>query len=398
MTQERPTLVLHVIHHLVVGGMENGLVNLINHMPKSSFRHAIACIEDFSDFRERLTRSDVKVYALRRSHIGVWRLRHKLFRLCRLLRPAIVHTRNRSALDALLPARLAGVRCCVHGEHGRDVDDLRGDKKKPALLRRLHAPLIDRYITVSKDLEEYLVRRVGIPGTRVTQIYNGVDIDRFSAVATKRSALLPPSFIGEDNIIIGTVGRIQPVKDQATLAQAFSRLLQTCPELAERARLAIVGNGPLLGDLRDLVNRLGIAERTWLPGSVQNIPDVLRTFDVFVLPSLAEGISNTILEAMASRLPVLATNVGGNTELVQEGRSGRFFEPKDINSLVKLLAAYCTDPSLRRTHAEASRRIAVEQFSLTPMVEKYQQVYEEVLHYRNAEADGRPISGGCAVG
>jgi sugar transferase (PEP-CTERM/EpsH1 system associated) len=387
MTQA-PPLVLHIIHHLVIGGLENGLVNLINHMPESRFRHAIVCIEDFSEFRDRLRRSDVEVYALRRSQIGIWRLRYKLFCLCKRLQPAIVHTRNLSALDALLPARLAGVRCCVHGEHGRNVYDLRGDKKKPALLRRLHAPLVDRYITVSKDLERYLVHRVRIPRTRVSQIYNGVDIDRFSPIATGETALLPPSFIGENNIIIGTVGRIQPVKDHATLAHAFSQLLKTYPEVAGRARLAIVGNGPLLGELRDLVNRLGIAERTWLPGSVHNVPEVFRAFDVFVLPSLAEGISNTILEAMASRLPVLATNVGGNTELVHDGRSGRLFEPKDIKALVNLLAAYCADPSLRRAHGEASRRIAVEQFSLATMVENYQNVYEEVLHHRNVKAHG----------
>ena len=157
-----------------MGGMENNLVNLINRMPASSFRHAIACVEDFTDFRSRLVKPDVEVFALHRSRIGVQRLRLELFRLCRRLRPRIVHSRNRSGLDVLLPARLAGVRYRVHGEHGWDVGDLLGESRKLLLLRRLHAPLVSRYITVSKDLERYLTRRVGVAAGRVTQIYNGV--------------------------------------------------------------------------------------------------------------------------------------------------------------------------------------------------------------------------------
>jgi len=168
MKPETRPLILHVIHHLATGGLENGLVNLINHLPENRFRHAIACVEDFSDFRFRLTRSDTPVFALNRSRVGVWRLRHGLFRLCRQLQPTIVHSRNQSGLDALLPARLAGVPHCIHGEHGWDVDDLAGRRIKPALLRRLHAPMIDRYITVSAELRNYLVDRVGIASRRIT--------------------------------------------------------------------------------------------------------------------------------------------------------------------------------------------------------------------------------------
>src|SRR4030095_11980899 len=135
----------------------------------------------YSDFRQRITRADVDVFALRRSRIGVWKLRWELYRLCRTLRPAIVHTRNLSGLDALLPARLAGVRRCVHSEHGWNEDDPRGNKWKPVWLRRMHTPLVDHYIAVSKDLERYLTGGVGIDSSRITQIYNGVDTERFSA-------------------------------------------------------------------------------------------------------------------------------------------------------------------------------------------------------------------------
>jgi sugar transferase (PEP-CTERM/EpsH1 system associated) len=370
---------LHVIHQLAMGGMENNLVNLINRMPPARFRHAIACVEDFSDFRSRLAKTDVEVVALHRARIGVQKLRLELFRLCRRLRPAIVHSRNRSGLDALLPARLAGVRYCVHGEHGWDVDDLHGEKWKLILLRRIHSPLVNRYITVSKDLERYLVRRVGIAARRVKQIYNGVDTERFSPGAEKPLGLLPASLAGPGLVVIGTVGRIQAVKDQATLIRAFAALLAARPGSTSRLRLAIVGDGPLLGELRGLASSLGIAELTWLPGALGHVPDVLRLLDVFVLPSLSEGISNTILEAMASRLPVLATARGGNVELIDEGQNGRLFEPGDVESLARLLGEYLDNPALRRAHADVARRRALERFSLDAMVASYQAVYQEAI-------------------
>jgi sugar transferase (PEP-CTERM/EpsH1 system associated) len=369
------SLILHVIHHLVIGGMENGLVNLINHMPQERIRHAVACIEDYSEFRQRITRDDTEVFALHRSKTGVWKMRNNLYQLCRRLRPTVVHSRNLSGLDALAPAKFAGVRHCVHGEHGWDVGDLDGRRWRPAMLRRLHSPLVDRYIVVSKDLERYLIRRVGIAGDRISQIYNGVDTERFAPRPGKPGNALPAEFGAQDTLVIGTVGRIQPVKDQAILLKAFAELVRNCAHLRARLRLAIIGDGPLLGELQRMSKTLGIADLTWLPGAVENIPDTLRGFDVFVLPSLSEGISNTILEAMASGIPVLATAAGGNLELVEDGYCGRLFPPGDVAMLARLLAGYVADPFLRQAHGAGARRVAVERFSLDTMVAKYEEFY-----------------------
>jgi len=400
MMPETPPLILHVIHHLVTGGMENGLVNLINHLPDSRFRHAVACVEDFSDFRLRLARSDTPVIALHRSRVGVWRLRRDLFQLCRQLQPTIVHSRNQSGLDALLPARLAGVPYCIHGEHGWDVDDLSGRRVKPALLRRLHAPLVDRYITVSAELRNYLVERIGISSRRVTQIINGVDTLRYApATHADRWQLLPEGFAVPGSVLVGTVGRLQAVKDQATLLRAFARVVADGDVAASRARLVVVGDGPLRESLRGLAAELGISSLTWFPGAVGNVRELLQAFDLFVLPSLAEGISNTLLEAMATGLPLLATATGGNVELVADEVSGRLFHPGDIAGLSDLLRQYLADSSLRDRHGSAAREIAVARFSLATMLANYQSVYEEFCgRYSQAAAPLSSRRSSCGVG
>ena len=369
-------LVAHVIHQLATGGLENGLVNLINQMPASAFRHVIICIEDFSGFRARITRDDVEVIALHRSQVGVWRLRLALFRLFRRLRPAIVHSRNLSGLDALLPARLAGVRACLHGEHGWDVGDLRGERR--LWLRRLHVPLVTRYITVSRDLQRYLVERVGVPARRVTQIYNGVDSARF-APGDPPPDLVPARFLEPHKLVVGTVGRAQAIKDQISLIRACARLRRDAPEMRERLLLAIVGDGPMLAALRSEADALGLGDAVWLPGNIGDIPGVLRGLDVFVLPSLMEGISNTLLEAMATGLPVIATSVGGNVELVAQDVEGRLFEPQDVDTLAGLIAAYLADPALRLRTGHAARERVLREFSLPAMVGRYQKLYLDAI-------------------
>lgn len=371
-------LILHVIHHLTTGGLENGLVNLINKMPESAYRHAIVCVEDYSDFRDRIQRRDVDVIALHRSQIGVWKMQRELYSLCRSLRPAIIHTRNQSGLDALLPAWLARVPCRIHSEHGWDIDNIDGKKRKPALLRRLHAPLVNRYLTVSKHLANYLVTQVKIDARRITQIYNGVDTEKFYPSKNKVLDLLPNSFQVSDRIVIGTVGRIQAVKDQATLLRTFAALLRKYPNLRANLRLVIVGDGPLLTDLQQLAENLLVADLTWFAGAQKNIPDWLRLMDIFVLPSLNEGISNTLLEAMASGIPVIATQVGGNPELIEAGRNGEFFACGDQQALLALLNRYIQDQELRSAHGENSRQIVLQRFSIQAMVEHYQKTYNQL--------------------
>ncbi len=378
-----PPLIAHVIHHLVIGGMENGLINLINRIPPDRYRHCVVCAEDYSDFRNRIVRPDVEVFAMRKSGLAGLGLHRRMHSLFRRLRPTIVHSRNLSGLDALLPAWAARVPIRIHGEHGWDVADLDGTRMKPLLLRRAHSPLVHRYVAVSKDLKRYLVGRIGVSPSRITQIYNGVDIERFSAADAKPVGILPPAFYGPNTIVIGTVGRLQAVKDQATLIRGFAQLLRQHPSMRALIRLAIVGDGPMRSTLLECVQQEALADVVWMPGARNEMARVYECFDVFVLPSLQEGISNTVLEAMAAGLPIIATAVGGNPELVIDDVNGCLIPPSDPRALANKLHRYVADTELRLRHGEASRHRAVSTFTVDAMVDSYVRLYDSLCSMRS---------------
>lgn len=185
-------------------------------------------------------------------------------------------------------------------------------------------------------------------------------------------------FLDGATCVIGSVGRMAAVKDYPTLARAFVRLCRQAHDPAG-LRLVIVGEGPARTACQAIVDAAGLGGQALFPGDRTDTPDWLRAFDVFVLPSLGEGISNTILEAMATSLPVLATRVGGTPELVTEGENGRLWMPGDVEGLADLLALYAADPARRQREGAAARRRVEEAFSWSRAAAAYQSVYESVL-------------------
>lgn len=382
-----PTLV-HVIHQLGMGGLENGLVNLLNRMPGERYRHVIVCMTACGDFGDRIRNDAVAIHEMRRGEVPLALVYWRLFRLFRRLRPAIVHTRNLSGLDALLPAVLAGVPVRVHGEHGRDMDDLDGSNARHRRLKRLFRPLVTRYTAVSRDLARYLESGIEVPAGRVHQIYNGVDTSLFRP-RTGDSPGEPT--LSERPFTIGTVGRLQPVKNQLLLLRAFAAAVSRAPRSMETARLLIVGEGPMRPALESAVAECSLQSRVQLAGARNDIPDALREMDVFVLPSLAEGISNTILEAMATGLPIVATRVGGNSELIEDERTGALVETGDWSALADRLIAYASDAALRARHGRAARARAEREFSLDAMVLSYTALYDSLLGRSHRSMAGRAL-------
>jgi len=377
-------LVVHVIFRLAVGGLENGLVNLINWMPPERYRHAIICLTDSTEFKLRIRRLDTQIIDLHKQpghDLGVYLRARKALQV---LRPDIVHTRNLPTLEFLLLAAVTLRARRVHGEHGRDVYDLDGSSWKYNAFRRLVSPLVHRYTAVSSDLATWLTGTVGVPTSKVSHICNGVDANRFRPRSGPRPTVVPEHFAKPGTVIVGTVGRMQEVKDQLTLVRAFILLVQTNPRVRGRLRLVMIGDGPLLEQAIRLLKTAEAESLAWLPGGRADIPEVMQTLDLFVLPSLAEGISNTILEAMACGIPVVATSVGGNPELVIDGKTGMLVPPADPASMAQAIGRYVNDETLLKAHGEAGRRRVLAQFSKEKMVAGYLAVYDSVLQQSGA--------------
>jgi len=275
-------------------------------------------------------------------------------------------------------AFLAGVKGRVHGEHGRDIFDIDGQNKKYILLRRLCAPFVQTFIPMSRDLERWLERTVRIGTGKIRQIYNGVDTDRFHPPAGAKEALPDTAPADGDSFVIGTVGRMEPVKDPGTLIDAFAILVDAMGSAGARLRLVLVGDGPLRPALEQKVRDMGLATQVWFAGARNDVPAVLRRLDLFVLPSLAEGISNTILEAMASGLPVVATAVGGTPEIVSDGRTGTLVPPADAGEMARAMGRYAADRDLAQCHGREARARLENEFSLSEMVNRYLAVYDAV--------------------
>lgn len=368
----------HVVHRFDTGGLENGIVNLINHLEEGAFRHAVVALTEVTDFARRIRRSDVTFVSLNKPpghglwHTAAWT------RALRRLQPDIVHTRNLGALEMQLPAALAGVPVRLHGEHGRDLRDPHGTVRRYRWIRRGYRPLVHRWVALSRELADYLVQDVGVPPQRVETLCNGVDAQRFQPPAPCAVPLIEGCpFDPAVHRLIGTVGRLQPEKDQRTLVDALALLRQQAPDQSEPLRLVIAGEGGQRAAIEAAIAHHGLHDRVWLAGERRDVPQVLQGLHLFVLPSRAEGISNTILEAMACGLPVVATRVGGNPELVQPGQTGLLVPAGDAPALAHALRDALVSEETRRAMGREGRRRVEQRFSLTVMVARYRRLYED---------------------
>ena len=376
LLSRKPTHIVHIVYSFATGGLENGVVNIINRLSEEEYHHTIVCITSHdSDFFTRITANNTKIVDLEKPPGNGVAWLFKCWKLLRQLKPDICHSRNLNALEAQLPAFLAGVPYRIHGEHGWDVNDLGGSNKKYQLLRRFFKPFIHQYVALSQEAVIYLTDKVNINAVNIHRICNGVDVEKFQP--NKNRTRLPENFANNDSLVFGTVGRLAQVKNQTLLVSAFISLWQQQSQLQDKLRLVIIGDGILLPRLKKMVTSAKIDHAVWFAGNRSDVALLMQQLDVFVLPSLAEGISNTLLEAMASGLPYIATNVGGNADLVLPQHAQSHIVSVDNESeLVKAMSQYINSPERLVNDSELVRTHCQKNFSLTVMVNKYNQLYK----------------------
>lgn len=391
--EPQPPLVVHIIYSLGTGGLENGLVNIINRCPPTRYRHAIVCLTQSGPFAARITAPGVSIHELNKRPGNDWAVYGRLLRLLWRLRPAVIHTRNLAALEAHILGVLMPRTRRVHGEHGRDVGDLSGLNPRYRWLRRVLNPLIHRFITVSRDLQDWLLNEVGIPARKVTQIYNGVDAEAFGGQV--RTGPDPSGGVRSSPdlipVVVGTVGRLAEVKDQRQIIRALAHIFSLRPQLRSQLSCIVVGDGPERGALEAEAFARGVAEEIWFAGDRNDVPALLARMDVFLLPSLGEGISNTVLEAMACGLPVVATRVGGNPELVQHGVTGTLVPVGDAEALAGAILELLDDSQQRERFGMTAQQRIQREFDWNTTVEAYLSVYDAVLGRNTTRARTLPL-------
>lgn len=377
---ERTRLVVHLVDALASADMENGLLNLIRHLPPDRYRHAIVCLRDQGDYEAGLREQGIAVVNLHQHDASPLHYL-RLYRVLRSMRPDLIHTRNRSGLPAQLVAALAGVRLRVHAEHGRDLTRPDRASLRGRLLRRLLRPLTDHYIAVSSELEQWLVEAIGAEPSRVSQIANGVDSVQYHPRLGPAAAVGPPGFMHDGVFVIGSIGRMDAGGNQVTLVEAFLRLIASPHPAHQRLRLMLIGNGPARAECQAMLNRAGAAARAWLPGDRPDTAQLLRAMDLFVLPSLLEDRANAILEAMASGLPVVATAVGCNTDLVHAGFTGILVPPMSAELLAAAVSDYCRIPEMAARHGARARSQVIARHSMPAMARDYLAVYDALTGF-----------------
>lgn len=384
----RPLKVMHVTNSMSLGGTEKVVLRVATQLTEG-FEHSVWCMRSFDPELVAGYLSPEQFRALNFTPSRFAIFVPKLVQAIRAAKPDVIHSRNWGAIEAAIAGRLAGVPVVIHSEHGYEVESLSKTPRRQQWMRRFVCSTADAFLTVSRELRDFHAEQAGVDRNRIRVIYNGVDTVRFAPNEPARAMSRAALDIAPDDFVAGAVGRIVPIKDYTTLLQATSVLATKIPNF----KLMIVGDGPELRGLTALAESLGVRERLLLPGRRDDIPDLLAAMDVFVQASLREGMSNTLLEAMSTGLPAVVTRVGGNPEVVHEGRTGWMFAPGEVESLSQLLLQLANDHNLRTAAGQAARLRIQQIFSNQTMLDNYRTLYLELAHKRKVNLGANSVTG-----
>jgi sugar transferase (PEP-CTERM/EpsH1 system associated) len=376
---ERPRRVALVVSHLKGGGKEECVVNLANGLARDGWSPLVACLEVSGRLEAKISRSGVEVVALNKRRGNDLHVPVRLARVLKDRRIEVVHCHNwGTVVETVIASRLAGVRSIVHTQHGLDYGFGEPPPRWRTALRGAAKALCSRWVRRIVVVSEEVRRRVRtewvVPDDKVRVIHNGIAIAENSPTTADRQALRRALGLHDNDFVVCTAGAFRPVKDLPTLVEAMAKVVRRAPH----ARLLLVGSGPVRAAIEATAERLEISHALRLPGWRSDVQDVLGAADLFVMSSLSEGISLALLEAMAARLPAIATRVGGNPEIIDEGRTGLLVPPKDPDRLAEAILSIVEHPQ-RGVAMGAEGRARVERrFTLDRMIGDYEALYAAV--------------------
>lgn len=370
MKKSRKVNLIHVILKLDVGGLERVVIDLLRNLNLRIYNPILCCLEKYGTMIQEVNELGIDVIALGKKEEGLeLSLIPRLAKILRQNKIDILHSHNSSPhFYSTLAGKVAGTPINIYTIHGQELH--RADK--------LLSYMTDMIVAVSDDARKLMVRRGGIPQRKVMTILNGIDEGKYHSdvnVTLKKRSI----GLAEDDLVIGIVARLAPEKDHNTLLEAFKIVLQ---KTNKKVKLVVVGDGNLRKELEEKARHISISENTIFLGERHDVPELLATFDLFVLSSLTEGISLTLLEAMAAGLPIVATNVGGNPEIVLNNQTGIIVPSRDPISMANGIVKVIGNINKAKQMGEMGKDRMAKVFSVKTMAKKYEEVYDKFLSQR----------------
>lgn len=365
---------VHFLQGLDTGGMEIMVVQLLEGLDPARFQAQVITYDTLGPLAIRLGLAGIPCHLLKRRPGVDLRYILRLARALARIRPDILHLHNPTAFFyGTLAGRLARVPRIYYTEHGRDF----ASSSRNRFLHRLLGRMVDRVIVVAEAGRTVLCAE-GVPDARILTIHNGIDAGRF-LIGEDRWGMRARLGLTREQPMIGIIARLDPIKNHASLLRAMVRVRATHPE----AMLLIIGDGPLREELQRLARELRLDACVHFLGNRDDVPELLSALDVLVLCSHSEGLSLTLLEECAAGKATVATSVGGNGEIIEDGENGLLVPLGDDTALADAITRLLSDPERARTLGQAARHKFLREFTLQRMVARYVALYESGAPSRN---------------
>jgi len=359
---------MQITHDLAIGGLQQVVVNICRSIDRKLFDISVLCLRSLGELMPEVERLGIKVTLLPQKKNGVDYFAFlKIAKILRDEKIDVIHTHNTQPfVDGTIGALLSGIKTIIHTDHARDFPD----KKRYMFAEWMMSHFAYKVVGVSDHTSQNLITYEKVSPKKLVTIMNGIDESKYNIKIDKAKKKKELGII-KDGPIIGLGVRLSQQKGITYLLKAMPEIIKEFPEIT----LIIAGKGDIEGDLKKEVNNLGIVKNTLFVGSRLDMPELFKLFDLYVLPSLWEGLPMVLLEAMAAGCPIITTDVGGNIMAIKHGENGSLIEPKNPELLSSEIMKLLLDERLRDKYIEKSFEIFHKKFNARIMTTQYEKLY-----------------------
>lgn len=366
--------ILHIYQNSKIGGVQQQILNLLKTYNREVFNPIFCCLGPKEEIGKEIEGIGIDCIPLNRSRYNRFSLGIvlDLHRLMKKKQIHIVRThRYRSNFYGRIAAFLAGVPTIIASVH----DNYRTDKRpERRIINRMLSHITDKIVAVSEEVKKDIIRYDKIEPSKVVVLPNGIDVERFNPKGNFADIRKEFS-IKQGAIVVGFIGRIVPAK-------GLQYLIDSIPYVNEEfknIKLLIIGEGSIVARLHEQAKEKKVYDSIIFTGRRRDIPDILSCIDVFVMPSIAEGLPNALLEAMAMGKPIVATEVGGIPEVMKNGVNGLLVPPRDPSALATAMKGLIGNDRLAAQMGDAARDLVLDKFSMRAIAQKWQTLYLSIL-------------------